>query len=139
MATSSKPVAQSSTSTPQYLTLRKSYRLLVTHITAQTGEFCNSLFEGGYISSSVRNYVRIDALSEDKKAQKLMDTVIDKVESDVSVYYGFIDILKSGGFPANDIVAQLEEQFQKQQSILAGGNRAMQEPTKGTVSLKMYT
>ena len=109
MATSSKPVAHSSTSTPQYLTLRKSYRLLVIYITPQTGEFCDYFFEAGYISSTVRNYVRTDALPEDKKAQKLMDTLIDKVESDVSVYYGFIEILKNGGPPANDIVAQLEE------------------------------
>ena len=135
MATSSKHAAQYSTSTPQYLTLRKSYRLLVTHITAQTGEFCDSLFEGGYISSSVRNYVRIDALSEDKKAQRLMDTMIDKVESDVTVFYGFMDILKRGGPPANDIVAQLEEHFEKEQATLAGDNIPMSEPTNGTVNL----
>ena len=132
MAVSSKHAAQSSTSTPQYLTLRKSYRLLVTYITAQTGEFCDSLFEGGYISSSVRNYVRTDALPEDKKAQKLMDTLIDKVESDVSVYYGFMEILKRGGSPANDIVAQLEERFEKEQATFASDNIPMPEPTKGT-------
>ena len=132
MAASSKHAAQSSTSTPQYLTLRKSYRLLVTHITAQTGEFCDSLFEAGYISSSVRNYVRTDAFPEEKKAQKLMDTLIDKVESDVTVYYGFMDILKRGGPPANNTAAQLEEHFEKEQANLASNNITMPESTKGT-------
>ena len=132
MATSSKYAAQSSTSTPQYLTLWKFHRLLVTYITAQTEEFCDSLFKGGYISYSVRNCVRTDALPEDAKARKLIDALIDKVESDVTVFYAFMDILKRGGPPANDIVAQLEEQFEKEQANLASDNITMPESTKGT-------
>ena len=115
MATSPHSVAGQST--PEYLTLRKSYQSVVTHITPQTGDICGALFEKGYIPSSVRNYATTDAIPNYKKAQELVNTVVDKVELDPSVYHGFISILKSEGPWADMIVEQLEVAFRAEQAL----------------------
>ena len=104
--------------TPEYLALRKSYRSVLIHITPQTGDVCGALFEKGYIPPTVRNYRATDAIPNDKKAQALLDTVIDKVELDPSVYHGFMDILKSEGQSADTIVEQLEEAFKVEQALV---------------------
>ena len=97
--------------TPEYLALRKSYRNVLSHITPQTGDICGALFEIGYIPPTVRTYATTDAIPNDRKAQALLDTVIDKVELDPSVFHIFVSILKSEGPSADIIVEQLEEAF----------------------------
>ena len=106
---------QSGSAAPEYLTLRGSYTRLIAHVKTQTGEICDNLFEKGYISSTVRDYVRTDAIPDDAKARRLIDALVDKVEQEPSVYYGFIDILK-GEPSADNIVKELEELFQVEQS-----------------------
>ena len=106
---------QSESATPEYLTLRGSYTHLIAHVKSQTGDICDVLFEKGYINSTVRDYVRTDAIPDDSKARKLMDALLDKVELEPSVYYGFITILK-GEPSADNIVKELEELFQAEQT-----------------------
>ena len=108
--------------TPEYLALRKSYRNVLAHITPQTGDVCGALFEKGYIPPNVRTYATTDAIPNDRKAQALLDTVIDKVEVDPSVYHGFMDILKSEGPSADTIVEQLEEAFKAEQACAVCDN-----------------
>ncbi len=109
--------ATGSDSTPEYLTLRRSYLALITHVKEQPGTICDSLFAKGYISTTFRDFVRSRAHSDEEKAQKLMDTVLDKV--DRSVYYGFLEILKTEGRSAKPIIARLEECFAVVESELA--------------------
>ena len=111
------PDAVAGLSTPEYLALRKWYRSVMTHISSQTGDICGALFEKGYIPPSVRTYVTTDAIPNDKKAQMLVDTVIDKVGVDPSVFHGFMSILKSEGPWADSIVEQLEEAFKTEQAL----------------------
>ena len=108
--------------TPEYVALRKSYRSVLTHITSQTGYFCGALFEKGYIPPTVRTYATTDAIPNDKKAQALLDTVIDKVELDPSVFQGFLSILKSEGPSADAIIEQLEETFKAEQGVADCGH-----------------
>ncbi len=103
--------ATGSDSTPEYLTLRGSYKAVITHVKEQTGTICDSLFEKGYISTTVRDFVRSIAHSDEEKAEKLIDTVVDKVKHDRSVYCGFLEILKTEGPLAKSIIARLEECF----------------------------
>ena len=103
--------------TSEYLALRKSYRSVLTHITSQTGDICGALFEIGYIPPNVRTYATTDGIPSDQKAQRLLDTVIDKVELDPSVYHGFMSILKSEGPSADIIVEQLDEAFKAEQAL----------------------
>ena len=109
--------SQAGQCTPEYLALRKSYRNVLAHITPQTGDVCGALFEKGYIPPNVRTYATTDAIPNDRKAQALLDTVIDKVELDPSVYHGFMELLKSEGPSADTIVEQLEEAFKVEQAL----------------------
>ena len=111
--------SQASTSTPEYLTLRKSYRVLITHIKTQPGSICDALFEKGYIPPGVRDSTRNRSILNEEKAQTLVDTIIDRVAFDASVYHGFVDILKSEGPWAENITKMLTQQFKKEQAVKA--------------------
>ena len=117
-------------STPEYLTLRKTYRVLITHIKTQPGNICDALFESGYIPSAVRDLTRNRSILNEEKAQKLVDTIIDRVAIDTSVYHGFIDILKSEGPWAETITEKLTEQFKKEQAakIKVSSNHSLPDP-----------
>ena len=103
-------------STPEYLTLRKSYTKLVMHIKTQPGDICDALFEKGFIPPTVRDFVRSRSVLDDEKAQRLVDTVIDRVEQDSCVYNSFMSILNKDGPWADPIVGQLEEAFKAEQA-----------------------
>ena len=111
------PDAAAGPSTPEYLAFRKCYTSVMTHISPQTGDICGALFEKGYIPTSVRIYATTDGIPNDKKAQTLVDTVIDKVGVDPSVFHGFMSILKNEGPWADSIVEQLEEAFKEEQTL----------------------
>ena len=113
------PTPNAGQSTPEYLTLRKSYTSLVAHITPQTGDIGGALFEKGYIPPAVLDYVTTAAVSNGEKAQRLVGALLAKVELDPSVYHGFISILKSEGQSADIIVEQLEEAYKAEQATLA--------------------
>ena len=104
-------------STPEYLAFRKCYMSVKTHICPQTGYICGALFEIGYIPTDVRIYATTYGIPNDKKAQTLVDTVIDKVGVDPSVFHGFMSILKNEGPWADSIVKQLEEAFRAEQAL----------------------
>ena len=105
-------------STPEYLALRNSYRLVVTHVSTQTSDICGALFEKGYVPPAVLNYVATDGIPSDKKAEKVVNTLMTKVELDLNVYHDFMSILKSEGPWADNIVQQLEEAYKAEQAAL---------------------
>ena len=113
------PTPNAGQSTPEYLTLRKSYTSLVAHITPQTGDISGALFEKGYIPPAVLDYVTTLAIPNNEKALKLVGALLAKVELDPSVYHGFMSILKSEGQSADTIVEQLEEAYKAEQATLA--------------------
>ena len=96
-------------STPEYLTLRKSYKALVAHIKVQLGCICDSLFEQGHVSEEVCDYVGTDAIPDGKKARKLVNALMKKVEFECRIYHDFLSILKDEGPSSDYIVQQLEE------------------------------
>ena len=113
------PTLNAGHSTPEYLTLRKSYTSLVAHITPQTGDIGGTLFEKGYVPPTVLDYVTTLAIPNNEKALKLVGALLAKVELDPSVYHGFINILKREGQSADMIVEQLEEAYKAEQATLA--------------------
>ena len=84
-----------STSTPEYLAFQECYETLILTIKLQPGAFCDSLFARRYIPEAVRDYTRNESNLAQMKAEKLCDSVIDQIKHDPSVFYGFIEILKS--------------------------------------------
>ena len=88
-------IPPTSTSTPEYRAFRQCYEALILTVKLQPGEFCDSLFAKGYIPEAVRDYTRSESNVDKKKAQTLVDSVIDQIKHDSSVFYGFIKILRS--------------------------------------------
>ena len=89
----------------------------MTYVRARPRHICDALFEKGLISPSVRHYVHSDGIPSDNKAMSLIDTLIDKVESDPSVCHSFLSILKNEGPFADTIVEQLEKAFKAEQAL----------------------
>ena len=88
-------IPSTSTSTPEYRAFQQCYETLILTIKLQPGAFCDSLFAKGYIPETVRDYTRNESNVDKKKAEKLVDSVIDQIKHDSSLFYGFIKILKS--------------------------------------------
>ena len=103
-------------STPEYLVLQKSYTKLVAHIKFQPRDICSALFEKGHIPSTVQDYVTTLGIPDSMKADKIISSLMAKVELDQSVYHSFMNILKSEGPSADTIVKQLEEAFKAEQA-----------------------
>ena len=112
------PPSTAGTSTSEYLALQKSYCAMVAHVRAGPQDICDALFEKGLVPSSLCHYVHTLAIPNEDKVRKLIDTLIDKVESDPSVYHGFLSILKNKGPWADSIVEQLEEAFKAEQALV---------------------
>ena len=115
MAASPHPAGGQSTS--EYLALRKSYRAVVMHFKTQPGDICDALFENGLIPPSVCDYVSTDAIPDERKAKRLINALMDKVEADPSIFLCLMSILKSEGPWANSIIEQLEEAFKAEQAL----------------------
>ena len=92
---STQPSTGPSTSTPEYLAFQECYETLILTVKLQPGAFCDSLFARRYIPEAVRDYTRNESNLAEMKAEKLCDSVIDQIKHDPSVFYGFIEILKS--------------------------------------------
>ena len=102
--------SHSSIFTPEYLAFQKCYQVLVTTIKTESGAFCDALFARGYISESVRDFARNRFISEEEKAQKFVDTLIDRIKVDVSVFHGFIEIIKRPSM--NSVVEILQQSYE---------------------------
>ena len=101
-ATHSSATDESNT-TPEYVAFRHCYEKLISTVSAQPDAFCNILFSKGYIPESVRNFTRNRSILDEEKAGKLIDTVIDRIKVSPSVFYGFMEVLKT---PSTDHMAQ---------------------------------
>ena len=97
----------------------KSYDLVTIYIRARLEDFSDALFKDGYISRDVYDYVRQDAVPDGRKAHKLADAVIDKVELDSRVFLGLMSILKSEGPQAHSIIEKIEDCLKAEQATFA--------------------
>ena len=100
--------------TPEYAALQKCYKSIIAVVKTDPGSLCDALFSKGYVQESVRNYTRIDALPDENKARKLIDTVIDRIKEDPIVFHCFLETLKSSHY--DSIKKKLTECYQIEKS-----------------------
>ena len=100
--------------TPEYAALQKCYESTIAVVKTDPGSLCDALFSKGYVSESVRNYTRNDALLDENKARKLIDTVIDQIKEDPIVFHHFLGTLKSSHY--DTIKKKLTECYQSEKS-----------------------
>ena len=108
MATSNSAI-----STPEYMTFRKCYPAIIHYVKEQPGTFCDALFANNYIPITVWDYTRNKYVSDEEKAQKLADTLIDRIEQDPCVFNGFIRIIKEDGPWASNFFETLQECYKR--------------------------
>ena len=99
--------------TLEYSTLFEARKLLITHIKTELGDICDALFQKEYIPSEVKDVVETIGIPNEQKARRLVDTLLERVEIDPNIYYGFINILKDTGPWEDTIIKKLEELFQR--------------------------
>ena len=101
-----------SISTPEYVTFRKCYPDSISYMSKQPGDVCDRLFSEGYISPEVRDQARNVSKTEKERAQKLADTLIDKIKQNPSVFHGFIKIIEKDGPWASDFFEAIKERYE---------------------------
>ena len=84
-----------STYSPEYRAFQHFYETLILTVKLQPGAFCDSLFARGYIPEAVRDYTRNESNVDEKKAEKLVDSVIDQIKHNSVVFHGFTEILRN--------------------------------------------
>ena len=99
---------------PEYAALQKCYESTIAVVKTDPGSLCDALFSKGYVSESVRNYTRNDALLDENKARKLIDTVIDQIKEDPIVFHHFLETLKSSHYAT--MKKKLTECYQTEKS-----------------------
>ena len=108
---SSSSRALGSTSSPEYLTIRECYPHLVSVVKESYDTIGDRLFSKGYVSRKTRNFIRMDSKMPTEKAQKLLDTIIDRIVYRPSVFDDFIVILEKEGPSTGDLVRELHEVY----------------------------
>ena len=94
--------------TPEYVTFRKCYPTIVHYVKEQPGAFCDVLFANSFIPPTVRDYARNRYISDEEKAQKIADTLNDRIEQDPSVFHGLIRVVDGDGPWADDFAQKLK-------------------------------
>ena len=102
---------QLSTSSPEYLALKKSYIPAIETVKLDPGSICDALFAKWNIPDSVTNYIRNDSKLVKDKARKLIDHVIDKIKSTPNVFHDFIEAITKIPYCCN-LVRILKECYQ---------------------------
>ena len=98
-----------STSTPEYVTFRKCYPTIINYMSEHLGHFCDKFFSKGYISPEVRDIARNTSKTQRERAQKLADTLIDRIEQNPGVFHGFIKIIEEDGPWASYFIVTLKD------------------------------
>ena len=108
----------SSTTSPEYMTFRKCYPTIIHYVKEQPGTFCDALFANNYIPITVRDYTRNKYVSDEEKAQKQADTLIDRIEQDPSVFHDFIKIIEEAGPWADEFARKLKDGYKTERKVL---------------------
>ena len=123
--------------TPEYAALQKCFESVIAVVKIDPGSLCDALFSKGYVPESVRNYTRMDALPDENKARKLIDTVIDQIKEDPNVFHHFLGTLKSSYY--DKLKKKLTECYKSKRSKTLDDSKAKLQPdTNGTSFLCPY-
>ena len=123
--------------TPEYVALQKCFESVIAVVKIDPGSLCDALFSEGYVPESVRNYTRMDALPDENKARKLIDTVIDQIKEDPNVFHHFLGTLKSSHY--DKLKKKLTECYKSERSKTLDDSKAKLQPdTNGTSFLCPY-
>ena len=96
---------------PGYETMCECYPQLVALIQQSPSTIGNALFSRNFLAPSVRNFVHDRMVSETEKAQKLVDTMTDRIQHFPSSFNDFVEILKKEGPWTSEMVKELRHLY----------------------------
>ena len=117
-------------SPPEYRAARKLTFKLIECARLDPNSICSHFFADDQISTEVRDFVRNKSTQQDEKAQKLIDTIVDRIEGEPNVFHYLVKILKGMNEPISMAVAlQLEEKLKAitQEEVLNAKSESYQE------------
>ena len=96
---------------PEYETMCECCPKLVTLIRQSPSTIGNALFARNFLAPNVRNFVNDRMVSETEKAQRLVDTMTDRIQHFPDSFNDFIDVLEKEGPWTSDMVKELRDLF----------------------------
>ena len=100
-------VLSTPTISPEYKTMCECCPKLVTLIRQSPSTIGNALFARNFLAPNVRNFVNDRMVSETEKAQRLVDTMTDRIQHFPDSFNDFVDVLEKEGPWTNDMVKEL--------------------------------
>ena len=104
-------VLSTPTISPEYETMCECCPKLVTLIQQSPSTIGNALFARNFLAPNVRNFVNDRMVSETEKAQRLVDTMTDRIQHFPDSFNDFLQILEKEGPWTNDMVKELRDLF----------------------------
>ena len=104
-------VLNAPTISPEYETMCKCCPKLVTLIRQSPSTIGNALFARNFLAPNVRNFVNDRMVSETEKAQRLVDTMTDRIQHFPDSFNDFVQILEKEGPWTSDMVKELRDLY----------------------------
>ena len=104
-------VLSTPTISPEYETMCECCPKLVTLIQQSPSTIGNALFARNFLAPNVRNFVNDRMVSETEKAQRLVDTMTDRIQHFPDSFNDFLQILEKEGPWTSDMVKELRDLF----------------------------
>ena len=96
---------------PELDSLNKCYPTLISCIQLAPNDIAAHLRPLGLLPQRVLVSLRSSQKNDDEKAQEIVDAVLFQVKKDSSVFYPFIEALKSAGSWTKSRVSELQKEF----------------------------
>lgn len=98
--------------TPEYRTIVQCNQMLVDLLKQSVNPIGSALFAKGYISSRIRDGLRMETVNPTDKAVKLLDCLTDRIKHDPKTYHEFVEILENEKPWTDLILESLSNTFQ---------------------------
>ena len=116
-------VLSTPTISPEYETMCECCPKLVTLIRQSPSTIGNALFARNFLAPNVRNFVNDRMVSETEKAQRLVDTMTDRIQHFPDSFNDFIDVLEKEGPWTNDMVKELRDLYKAKGGCVVEGDK----------------
>ena len=116
-------VLSTPTISPEYETMCECCPKLVTLIRQSPKSIGNALFARHFLAPNVRNFVNDRMVSETDKAQRLVDTMTDRIQHYPNSFNDFIDVLEKEGPWTNDMVKELRDLYKAKTVCVVDGDQ----------------
>ena len=118
---------------PEYRTLEQCYLTLVSCVQQSPHDIAVHLRPSGILAPRDIQYLRNPVIEDNEKAQRLLNTVLNQVNTDPQVYHTFIAALKNVGLWTRTAVSELEHTYASWMQSPTADVHSTEEPGESLV------